>query len=376
MIYLDHAATTPISENAVNTWIKANDSFFANTSSLHEPGEVANQLLTTCQRQLATLLDCQSDEIYFTSGGTESNHLALESLYLANKHKGNHVITSSIEHPSVHSFFHQLEEKGVEVTYLPVDHHGLIDIEEVKKATRNDTFLASIQHVNAEIGTIQPLAQLGDWFKECAIIFHSDCVQSFGKIPINTPAFSVDAISISSHKIYGPKGVGAVFLSNKVNWSKIRPLTSHQQGFRPGTLNIPGIASFTQASVDIHEQLEDRRIQAWSLREGFISAIAPLGDKLRIEGHPLKSNQLPWIIGISIKGIQGQYMMLSLDRHNICISTGSACQSEEFDASSAMNSIYLSEQDRLRFFRISFGKHTTKQDLSITATKILEISKE
>lgn len=376
MIYLDHAATTPISEKAIEAWVTANKTYFANTSSLHEPGEAAHQLLSTCQHQLAALIHCQPDEIYFTSGGTESNHLALESLYLANRHRGNHVITSAIEHPTVHSFFQQLESEGVEVTYLPVNEYGLISLDDVKRSTREDTFLASIQHVNAEIGTIQPLQEFGHWFRDHNIVFHSDCVQSFGKLFIETHSFLLDALSISSHKVYGPKGVGAVFLSNKTDWAKIRPLTSHQRGFRPGTLNIPGIASFTQAAIDIHQDLEKRKKQAWNLRNKFLNKLKVLGNKLRIEGHNSETHQLPWILGLGVEGVQGQYMLLSLDRHQICISTGSACQSEEFDASSAMNSIYENEQERLRFFRVSFGKDTTWADLETSAEKMLQIARQ
>ncbi|WP_416149153.1 IscS subfamily cysteine desulfurase [Salipaludibacillus sp. HK11] len=376
MIYLDHAATTQISTEAIETWVKASENYFSNANSLHEAGEQASQLLITCRKKLSSLVGTSEENIFFTSGGSEANFIALNSLYLAHKHLGNHVITTAIEHPTVHSFFQQLEKQGVEVTYLPVNKFGLVSLEDIKNATRKDTFLASIQHVNSEIGTIQPLKQFGSWFQQNNIVFHSDCVQSFGKISIDITEFRVDAISVSSHKIHGPKGVGAVLLRENVTWSSVYPLTSHQHGFRPGTLNTPGIAAFTHAAIDMHDELAEKRIRAWQLRNTFINQLRPLGDRLKLEGHPDQSNQLPWILGLGIHGVQGQYMLLTLDRFHICISTGSACQSEELDGSAAMNAIYSTEQERLRFFRISFGKNTTEEELTYVAKKIIEVSNE
>ncbi|WP_280768681.1 IscS subfamily cysteine desulfurase [Salipaludibacillus daqingensis] len=374
MIYLDHAATTIMSTEAMETWIKATQNYFANANSLHEAGEQSSQLLLACRNKLASLVNTTPEQVFFTSGGSESNYLALNSLYQANKHLGNHVITTAIEHPTVHSFFQQMERQGVEVTYLPVDQFGLVSMDSVKKATKEDTILASIQHVNSETGVIQPLKEFGSFFKANNIIFHSDCVQSFGKTPILLPTIGVDAISVSSHKIHGPKGVGAVFFGEQVKWSSVYPLTSHQRGFRPGTLNIPGIAAFTTAAMDMYEYMEDNWAKAKKLREVFLTELKPLEDRLKIEGHP--THQLPWIIGLAIHGVQGQYMLLSLDRFQICISTGSACQSEELDGSSAMHAIYSTEQERLRFFRISFGKNTTLEEIIFVTNKIKEIAHE
>ncbi|MCE7793689.1 IscS subfamily cysteine desulfurase [Salipaludibacillus sp. CUR1] len=376
MIYLDYAATTPMSDGAMETWMKASHSYFGNSSSLHEAGNNAHELIKTCKERFSSMAGCPPDRIFFTSGGSESNLLALESLYLANKHRGNHVITSSIEHPSVHSFFNRLEKKGVEVTYLPVGPSGLLQLEEVKQAVRPDTFLASIQHVNSEIGVIQPLRQLGEWFKGQGIVFHSDCVQSFGKIPFHLPSLNVDAASVSSHKLNGPKGVGAVFLSKDTEWESVYPLTTHQHGFRPGTLNTPGIAAFTHAAAEHYDRLQEEWAAAWHKRELFIQALSSLGARLTVEGSPSKEEQSPWIAGLAIHGVQGQYMLLSLDRFQICISTGSACQSGKLDSSSVMQAIYQSEQERLRFFRVSFGKNTTMEELLLAADKILQIAEE
>lgn len=373
MIYLDYAATTPISKSAINVWIKTNEDYFANSSSLHEAGSHANQLIQTCKEQLASLVGVRQEHVFFTSGGTEANQLALRSLYKAHKHKGNHVITSEIEHPSVHAFFQELKEDGVDVSYVPVNAQGLIEVEDVKRLTRSDTCLASIQHVNSEIGVIQPIALLGKWFRMHGIPFHSDSVQSFGKIPLDLYSLHTDAISVASHKIHGPKGMGAVFFSKDCNWVSTVPLTTHQSGFRPGTLNTPGIVAFTQAAIDSQQSITENLQHSWQLRDLFLNKLAPLGERLVIEGATNKQQQLPSIIGLAIHGVQGQYMLLSLDRYHICISTGSACQSQKQDASPVMRAIYETEQERLRFFRISFGRMTRESDLIYTAEKIIEI---
>ncbi|UCZ54277.1 IscS subfamily cysteine desulfurase [Bacillus shivajii] len=365
MIYLDHAATTPMSKKAMDTYIKANEDFFANTSSLHEAGEKSSMLVKRCRESLANLLHAKPSEIFFTSGGTESNQRLLKTLYYTNKHKGNHVITTRVEHPSVHSYFQILEEQGVEVTYLNVDQYGQISLEELKGAIRPDTILASIQHINSEIGTIQPLEKIGQLLNEHDILFHSDCVQSFGKVPIDVNKLHLDALSISSHKIYGPKGVGAVFLREEVKWNSVDPLTTHENGFRPGTVNTPGIAAFVAASIDMNERMSENEAYIKNLRSLLLEELSPLGELIQIEGHT--KEQSPYIIGLNIYGLEGQYIMLTLDRYNICISTGSACQVGKQTPSETMQALKKTDQEARRFFRISLGIHNTKGDIIKTA---------
>ncbi|WP_096188179.1 IscS subfamily cysteine desulfurase [Evansella halocellulosilytica] len=368
MIFLDHAATTPMSENAMNSYMKANQDYFANTSSLHELGEKSKILLHSCRESIATIIHAKTNEIYFTSGGTEANQRTLQALFEANSHKGNHVITTKVEHPSVHSFFKTLECNGVDVTYLPVDQDGLIQISQLEQALRPDTILASVQHVNSEIGAIQPLAKIGSLLSEKNVLFHSDCVQSFGKIPIDVGAFHLDAISISSHKIYGPKGVGAVFLRAGASWKPLNPLTTHENGFRPGTLNTPGIAAFTSASLDMNENMTNNYHRLEDLKRVFFDELSDISGIIHVEGN--QDHTSPYIIGMSIYGLEGQYVMLTLDRHNICISTGSACQTGKQTASETMQALKKSPQEAKRFFRLSPGIDTTKDDM-IKAAKLI-----
>ncbi|MDQ0254178.1 cysteine desulfurase [Evansella vedderi] len=369
MIYLDHAATTPMSQNAVETFVKASTEFFANTNSLHEQGEKSKLLLNQCRKEIANLFHADSQEIFFTSGGSESNLRVLESLYLGNKYRGNHVITTTMEHPSVHSFFHKLENNGVNVTYVGVNNDGQVRLNELEEAIRPDTILASIQHVNSEIGTIQPMQEIGSLLKKHDVIFHSDCVQSFGKIPINVVEFQLDALSISSHKIYGPKGVGAVFLSKNVKWKPADLLTTHESGFRQGTLNTPGIAAFTTAALDMEKEQKANLEYMRELRQLLLEQLSPISHLIKVEGDI--ENQLPHIIGMGIHGLEGQYMLLTLDRHGICISTGSACQSEKLEPSIAMKALHRTSQEAKRFFRISMGIHNTREDILETATRIV-----
>ncbi|MCR6110199.1 IscS subfamily cysteine desulfurase [Bacillus sp. A301a_S52] len=373
MIYLDHAATTPMSDKAKKTWLEANDIFYANTSSLHEAGTHSAKLLMTCQYQLATLVGTNEDSVFFTSGGSEANILALESLFSANRKHGNHVITSNIEHPSVLSFFKRLEALGVEVSYVEAKRNGRVCVNSVIEALRSDTCLVSIQHVNSETGIIQPVSKIGEYLKEQPAVFHCDCVQSFGKILVTLDNLQADAISISSHKIYGPKGVGAVCLAPNTLWKSIYPLTTHQRGFRPGTLDMPSIAAFINSALDLHSHLEENLTYSWEKRQHFLQALLPLKNRLLVIGAP-DDHQLPTIVGLAIEGIQGQFMLASLDRFHICISTGSACQSTKATPPAIMHAFFKTEVEQLRFFRISFGISTTLEELEFTAKKIIQIA--
>ncbi|MDV2886611.1 IscS subfamily cysteine desulfurase [Alkalihalophilus pseudofirmus] len=373
LIYLDHAATTPISKQAIDAWIRASEHYFANTQSLHEEGEEARHLFEICKKEMGELLGCEGSEIYFTGSGSEANQLLLESLFKSIKTRGNHVITSSIEHPSVLSFFQKLEEQRVEVTYLPVSSEGLISIADLKESIRSDTVLASIQHVNSETGSIQPLKEIGAILKEKNIIFHSDCVQSFGKLPLNVRRNQLDAISVASHKIYGPKGVGAAYINKQTAWSPTLPFTHHQNGFRQGTIDLPGIAAFTTAALEIQETLSQQLDHFWKLREQLLSALSNAGISFKVEGSTAKDRQLPSIIGLSIEGIEGQWMMQMLDRHHIQISTGTACQIGSQTPSKTMIALQKTEQDINRYFRISLGRSTTSEQITYTSNKIIEI---
>ena len=322
MIYLDYAATTPISEKALQAYAEASKHFYGNSSSLHDIGSDAADLLELCREKLSGWLNCDRKGIYFTSGGTESNILAITSLIDARKHLGNHLITTECEHSSVYNLFKKLEKSGFKVTYVPVKKDGMIDLHALKNAVKDTTILASIQHVNSETGVIQPIRKIARILHKNNVLYHCDMVQSFGKIPVNIEELQIDSVSVSGHKVYGPKGVGAVYINPKIKWQPQLPGTTHEQGFRPGTVNVPGICSFTVAADEALEHMETEQQRIKALREELVSR---LKKNPRITIEECKESQLPNILGLRIEGMEGQYAMLECNRSGLAISTGSAC---------------------------------------------------
>ncbi|WP_099157825.1 IscS subfamily cysteine desulfurase [Virgibacillus ndiopensis] len=370
MIYLDYAATTPISEEALNIFSEVSLKFYGNPNSLHDSGSEAKHLLEMCRKELAVTINGEKEGIYFTSGGTESTILAIRSIIEANKEKGTHLITTVTEHSSVDHLFKQLETEGFSVTYLSVDKYGQIRLEELINAITKNTIFASIQYVNSEIGTIQPIEKIGEILRENDVIFHSDCVQAFGKIPIDVKKASIDSVSVSSHKIYGPKGVGACYINPAIVWKMQLPETSHEKGFRPGTVNVPGIAAFTNAAQTICNQLEEKTKKYDALRNKLLSGLLGMEHKIIIEGHPV--DQLSNIIGLSIIGTQGHYVMLECNRYGIAISTGSACQVGKEKPSKTMLAIGKSFDEAKQLIRISFGNQTEE----IHVDKVVEVLRQ
>lgn len=367
MIYLDYAATTPMREEALHAYTEAAKHFFGNPSSLHDAGTKTSALLETCRTELAKLVSGQSEGIYFTSGGSESNILAIRSLLNGSKKAGNHLITTKIEHSSVYNLFQQLEHEGYDVTYLSVNAQGLLNLNELKHAITPKTILASIHHANSEIGTIQQIDLIGKILHEQNVLFHTDCVQTFGKIPINVVTTHIDSLSISSHKIYGPKGVGACYINPSKTWSPVYKGTSHEKGFRPGTVNVPGIASFLSAAQSIHQEMAEETDRQLKLREQFLEGIQTMKLPVKVEGHPI--NSLPHILGLSIDGIEGQLTMLECNRYGVAISTGSACSVGKQAPSKTMLAVGKDPQTAKQFIRLSFGKWTTASEIE----KSLEI---
>ncbi|MFD1736049.1 IscS subfamily cysteine desulfurase [Bacillus salitolerans] len=371
MIYLDYAATTPMREEAIHVFSEASRNYYGNPSSLHDIGTKANNLLESCRLEIAQSISGDPKGVFFTSGGSESNILAIRSLLNGkNQKNGAHLITTSIEHSSIFNLFKQLEKEGYLVTYLPVNHFGHISLTDLENAISENTVLASIHHANSEIGTIQPIEEIGKLLKKHGILFHSDCVQTYGKVPIDCTSSQIDSLSISSHKIYGPKGVGACYISPKVKWNSYFENTTHEKGFRPGTVNVPGIASFITATQLIHKEMKDDFKRYTQLREMLVDGLSKFSRRIQIEGH--SDSVLPHIIGLSIEGIEGQYTMLECNRHGIAISTGSACSVGKQAPSKTMVAIGKSSPDAKQFIRLSLGKQTTKEDIYKTID-VLEI---
>lgn len=375
MIYLDYAATTPMSDEALDVFSKVTKSFYGNSNSMHDIGSRASSLLDSCRSELAHLLHCQQSGIYFTSGGTESNILALQSLVIQHKNKGNHLITTRCEHSSVYHLFRKLETEGFEVSYLPVDEYGVIDRKELKNTIKETTILASIQHANGEIGTIQPIELIGDILMQHDVIFHCDAIQTFGKIPINIEKAQIDSLSIASHKIYGPKGVGAVYMNPRLKWQAQMPNTSHENGFRPGTVNVPGIAAFVTSAKSACNDMIVERDRIRNLRTDLIDQMEELPSQVVIiEGHP--TNYLPHIVGLRVVGIEGQYTMLECNRLGIAISTGSACQIGNQEPSRTIKALGRSDIEARQFIRLSFGKQTTAADIQYFAEALRKLTEQ
>ncbi|MCE4048064.1 MULTISPECIES: IscS subfamily cysteine desulfurase [Bacillaceae] len=354
MIYLDYAATCPLDADAGKTYIEAASDYFGNSSSLHSIGGKATDLLESCREEMARLLSVERVGIYFTSGGTESNFLAIHALLSVKKKAGNHIITTESEHSSIHGTMKWLEKQGYEITYLPLSPQGMVDADLLQAAIKPETVLVSIQHVNAEIGAIQPIAAIGKILKEKDIYFHSDMVQSFGKIDISSISNTVDALSISSHKFYGPKGIGLAYVSPLIPWTGFLPGSTHEKGFRAGTVNIAGIAAMTTAAQKSVRTLAAERAHYQGLRE-MVQKRAKHNISLTVFQC---EHQLPSIIGMRIHGLEGQWTMLECNRRGFAISTGSACQTGQQAPSKTMKAMGLCDGSAKEFIRISFGRQT------------------
>ncbi|HHW39393.1 MAG TPA: IscS subfamily cysteine desulfurase [Bacillales bacterium] len=364
MIYLDYAATTPMSEKAINIYSQVATNYYGNSSSLHDMGLVSQTILEESRKTIADFLNGEAKGVYFTSGGSESNYFAIHSLLKGNNKKGKHIISTKLEHSSIANTLADLQNDGYEITFVPVNTEGRIDLDALAKAIRPDTVLATIHHGNSEIGTIQDLVSIGAILKKHDIIFHSDCVQTFGKIEIDVNRANLDSISVSSHKIYGPKGVGACYINPTRTWKPVIPGTTHENGFRPGTVNVPGIAAFITAAEEIFPIMNSEQKRFQGLREKLVHGLQ--GDSWKVSQIGPTSNRLEHIIGLSIAGIEGQYIMLECNRYGVAISTGSACSVGMQKPSKTLLAIGKSTEEAKQFIRLSLGKLTTDAEIENT----------
>ncbi|SMO63927.1 IscS subfamily cysteine desulfurase [Gracilimonas mengyeensis] len=360
MIYLDHAATTQISNKAMEVYINVSKHYFGNASSMHDEGSSAEQILNASANTLAATLNARPKDVFFTSGASESNFLAIYSL-LAGK-EGKHIITTPIEHSSVRNIFLKLEQEGYEVSQVPVDEFGRVDLNELQNLLREDTVLASIQHVNSEIGVIQDLQAIGAMLHERGVLLHSDCVQSYGRLPLDVKQMKIDAISISSHKIYGPKGAGAVWMNPKAHWKPVFPNPDQPKKFKPGTADVPTIAAFATAAKEITQKMDIEQQRIAEFRAEFVMELKKLPYEVEIIEHPEK--QVPNILGIRVPGMEGQFLMLECNQAGLAISTGSACQVGSEKPNKTMTAIGKDEQQAREFVRLSFGKANTFDQIS------------
>ncbi|WP_079509894.1 IscS subfamily cysteine desulfurase [Mesobacillus jeotgali] len=363
MKYFDYAATCPLDREAADIYIKASTDYFGNSQSLHEAGSAAANLLESCRQEFSRLLDVEEAGVYFTSGGSEGNHLGIMALLSAKTKMGNHIITGAAEHSSVYNLMKKLEAEGWEVTYLPLDRDGLIKIESLAHAVRPETVLVSIQHGNPEIGTLQPVKKIAEYCRPKGILIHTDCVQTFGKIPLDSLARSVDAFSISGHKFYGPKGTGVAYVNPKLAWKPYIDGTVHEKGFRPGTVNVPGIAAMTAAAQKAHSIIKTENDRLHKLRTILVNALAEINGSFEIFGTE-GEERLPGIVGMALHGLEGQMVMLECNRRGFAISTGTACHTGMLTPAKSMTAMGINGKEAKGFFRISFGRDTVEEDVT------------
>ncbi len=375
MHYFDYAASTPLHPQAAKVYENFSQHCYGNTTSLHEIGSEAKNIVTYCRNQFASRLGVDVEGIYFTSGGTESNLLSIISLAKANQHKGKHIITTLGEHPSVDSAFEYLEDDGFSITKIPFIKEGTVDLNLLAKAITDETILISVQHSNPEIGIIQPIEEIALLANTHGILLHSDCVQSFGKIELENIAKCVDSLTLSGHKFYGPKGIGIAYIHPRHRIVPVFPGLIHEAGFRGGTLNVPAIAAMSEALSQLEPTI-DRENSMQSFRDLFVSKLSTYPEFFSIYSATNKKNQLPHIVGLRTRQTEGQLMMLELNRHGYAISTGSACQVGQLNASKIMIALKIEPEQAKEFIRISFGKSTTLHSVMTLADRMIQIQQQ
>lgn len=371
MSYMDHSATSPVNPEVLEAMLPYFMESYGNASTLYSLGREARTAMENARKQVASLIGAQPEEVYFTSGGTESDNIAIKGTASKLKKKDNHIITSAIEHPAVEETCKYLEKNGYQITYLPVGEEGIVNVSDVEAAITPETILITVMHANNEIGTIQPIAEIGALAREKGIYFHTDAVQSVGKIPVNVGDMNVDMLSISAHKLYGPKGIGALYIRKGVRIDPLFHGGGHERGMRPGTENIPGIVGLGKACQIAEENLEKNMEYVSSLRDRLIQGVLGKIEQSYLNGHPTK--RLPNNANFRFTGIEGESLILQLDAKGINASTGSACSSKKLEPSHVLMAIGLKEVDAHGSLRISLGTENTPEDIDYTIDAIDEV---
>ena len=360
-IYLDNAATTPADKRVLEAMLPCFTEIYGNPSSLHAFGQDARHIMEESRDKIASFIGAKPEEIVFTSGGTESNNSAIKGIAYARRDKGNHIITSKIEHHSILEPCRFLEKQGFEVTYLPVDKYGIVDPDEVKKAITDKTILISVMHANNEIGTIQPIREIGKTARDKGVYFHTDAVQTLGHLPIDVNDLNVDIISASGHKLYGPKGVGMLYIRKGVRIHSFMHGGDQEKGRRASTHNVPAIVGFGKAIELAKQKMVTETVQLTSLRDNLIKGILSKIDHSFLNGH--HELRLPNNVNVSIPYVEGESMLMNLDMEGIACSTGSACASSSLEPSHVLTATGVSPELAHSSLRFSLGRSTTKDDI-------------
>ncbi len=360
-VYLDHAATTPVRPEVAQIMLKYMVEDYGNPSSVHAFGRTTRAVIDDSREKLAKLIGADAEEIVFTSGGTEADNLALKGSLEAYPDRGRHIITSQIEHHAILHTCEYLEKHGYDVTYVGVDSDGKVSVDEVARAMRDDTALVSIMLANNEVGTLQPIEEIAKITKAKGVLLHTDSVQAAGQIPIDVKKMGVDMMSISAHKMYGPKGIGALYVRRGVRVAPVIHGGGHERGKRAGTENVPGIAAFGKAAELAIAEFDQRVEHYLSIRERLIDGILSSVPHSRLNGH--RHNRLPNNANIGIRFVEGESMLLNLDMHGIAMSSGSACTSGSLEPSHVLRAMGISHEDAHGSLRMTCGMQTTAEDV-------------
>ena len=370
-IYLDHCATTPLNPDALTAMLPFLRDSFGNPSSAHILGRTAREAVEEARGKVAALIGANASEIVFTSGGTEADNLAIQGIARMRKDRGNHIVTSAIEHHAVLRTCEYLARNGFTVTYLPVDHHGVVNPEDVNKALTDKTILVTIMHSNNEVGTIEPIGEIGRIAAERGVAFHTDAVQSVGKVPINVKELQVDMLSIAAHKLYGPKGIGALYIREGMRIDPILYGGEQEKGMRSGTENVASIAGLGKACELAGKTVSARMDEIREMRDALQERISTALPGLVINGHPV--SRLPNCLSVSVPGIMAETIVRDLDARGIAASAGSACTSHSVEISHVLAAMGLPKETAQGTVRFSLGITNTPDEIEYAASAFVEV---
>lgn len=372
-IYMDNAATTAVKDEVLQEMMPYFKEKYGNPSSIYSLAQSSKVAVDKARDQLANAIGAKKEEIYFTGGGSEADNWAIKGIAYKLKNKGNHIITSNIEHHAVLHTCEYLEKKGFEVTYLEVDEDGLIDLDELKNAIKDTTILITIMTANNEIGTIEPVKEIGEIAKSKGVLFHTDAVQAIGSLEMDVVDMNIDLLSMSAHKVYGPKGVGALYIRRGVQIDPLITGGGQERKKRAGTENVPGIVGMGKAVELAYENLEENNKKLISLRDRLIEKIEANIDDIKLNGH--RTNRLPGNVNFSFKYIEGESLLLSLDMVGIAGSSGSACTSGSLDPSHVLMNIGLSHEIAHGSLRLSLGYYNKEEEIDYVVEELAKIVK-
>jgi cysteine desulfurase len=373
-VYLDHSATTPLRKEVIDEMIPFYTEIWGNPSSIHAWGRESRTAVEKAREKVAQLIGAQAREIFFTGGGTEADNIAILGAVEAKKSKGKHIITSQIEHHGVLDTCQYLQKQGYEVTYLPVDEYGRVNPNDVKDALREDTILVTLMLANNEVGTIQPIKEISKFTKEAGVWLHTDAVQAVGSIPVNVVDLGVDMLTMSAHKFYGPKGIGALYVRHGVRPRPVAHGGGQERKLRPGTENVAGIIGMAKALELAVAELNDTKDRLTQLRDRLIKGIEESIPEVVLNGHA--TERLPGNVNISFLYIEGESLILSLDMIGVAVSSGSACTSGSLDPSHVLMSMGMDHQQAHGSLRMTLGKGTTDEDIEYVLKELPPIVKK